>query len=129
MNDHRGTIIAPSNINIQEHEMDTARAIADLGYNVEFAHRNMGKRVTSADVVIHGVLWEMKSPTSGSRKAIERNLRKAGRQSPNVIIDSQRVKGLSDDAVEKAVRASLPHIKSIKRLWYINRKRKIVDIK
>lgn len=129
MNSRRGAIIAPSNVNIQEHEMNTARAIADLGHDVEFVHRNMGKRITSADVVIHGVLWEMKSPTSGSRKAIERNLRKAGRQSPNVIIDSQRIKGLSNDAVEKAIGAYLPHIKSIKRLWFLNRKRKIFDIK
>ena len=93
MNDHRGRIIAPSNINIQEHEMDTARAIADLEHDVEFAHRNMGKRVTSADVVIHGILWEMKSPTSGSRKAIERNLRKAGRQSPQCHYRLSKGKG------------------------------------
>lgn len=129
MDDYRGRIIAPSNVNIQEHEMATARAIADLGHDVEFAHRNMGKRVTSADIVINGVLWEMKSPTSGTRKAIERNLRKASRQSPNVIIDSQRIKGLSDEILEKTIRYFLPHIKSIKRLWFINRKRKIIDIK
>lgn len=125
----QGKIIAPSNLNIQEHEMDTARAVADAGYDVEFARRTWGNRVTSPDVVINGVVWEMKSPLASDKKAIERNLRKACKQSGSIIFDSQRMKGSSDSNIEKLLRSICPHIKAIRRLWFINRKREIIDIK
>ena len=112
----QGKIIAPSHLNIQEHEMDTARAVADAGYNVEFTHRTWGNRVTSPDVIINGVIWEMKSPQASDNKAIERNLRKACKQSPNIIFDSQRMKGASDAEIEKRLRSIYPHIKAIRRL-------------
>ncbi len=109
--------------------MDTARAVADAGYNVEFTHRTWGNRVTSPDVIINGVIWEMKSPQASDNKAIERNLRKACKRSPNIIFDSQRMKGASDAEIEKRLRSIYPHIKAIRRLWFINRDREIIDIK
>ena len=129
MEKKQGTITAPSELNIQEHEMSTARALADTGLDVEFAHRTWGNRVTSADVVANGVLWEMKSSQAGNRKAIERNLRKAIRQSGNIIFDSQRIKGASDADVERELRKYATLIKSIKRLWFVNRNREVIDIK
>ncbi len=66
-----------------------------------------GDRVTSPDVVINGVIWEMKSPQASDNKAIERNLRKACKQSPNIIFDSQRMKGASDAEIEKAPQIDL----------------------
>ena len=125
----QGTIKAPSDLNIQEHELSTARALADAGYDVEFAHKTEGNRVTSADVIVNGVLWEMKSPQAGNRKAIERNLRKASRQSANIIFDSQRMKGISDAEVEKELRKYAAHIKAIRRLWFVDRNRAVIDIK
>lgn len=129
MKKRQGKIIAPSNLNIQEHEMDTARAVADAGYDVEFAHRTWGNRVTSPDVVINGVVWEMKSPQASDKKAIERNLRKACKQSTSIIFDSQRMKGASDAEIEIRLRAIRAHIKGIRRLWFINRDREIIDIR
>ena len=126
---HQGKIIAPSDLNIQEQEMNTARAIADAGYDVEFTHRTWGNRVTSPDVAICGVVWEMKSPQASDRKAIERNLRKACKQSTSIVFDSQRMKGASDSEIEKRLRSIHPHIKAMRRLWFINRKREVVDIK
>lgn len=129
MNKRQGNITAPSSLNIQSHEMDTARAIADAGHDVTFVHRSWGNRVTSADVVIDGVVWEMKSPQASDRKAIERNLRKACKQSTSIILDSQRMKGASDQEIEKRLRGICPHIKAIRRLRFINRERRIIDIK
>lgn len=122
-------IKAPSDLNIQEHELSTARALADAGYDVEFAHKTEGDRVTSADVIVSGVLWEMKSPQAGNRKAIERNLRKASKQSADIIFDSQRMKGISDAEVERELRKYAVHIKAIRRLWFVNRNRAVIDIK
>lgn len=125
----QGNITAPSSLNIQEHEISTARAMTDAGYDVEFVRRTWGSRVTSADVVINGVLWEMKSPQAGSKKTIERNLRRASKQSSNIHFDSQRIKGMNDSEIESALRTLCPHIKAIKRLRFVNRNREIIDIK
>ena len=108
--------------------MITARAIADAGYDVEFSRRTWGERVTSPDVVINGVMWEMKSPLASDRKAIERNLRKACKQSSSVIFDSQRMKGASDAEVERELRNLRRRIKGIRRLWFVTRNRVLVDI-
>ena len=124
----QGKIIAPSGLNIQEHEMSTARALADAGYDIEFSRRTWGKRVTSPDVVINGVMWEMKSPLASDRKAIERNLRKACRQSANVVFDSQRMKGASDAEIERELRRLRRHVRAVKRLRFVNRRREVVDI-
>ena len=80
-------------------------------------------------MVINGVVWEMKSPQASDRKAIERNLRKACKQSTSIIVDSQRMKGASDVEIEKRSRSVYPHIKAIKRLRFVNRERRIIDIK
>lgn len=125
---HQGKIIAPANLNIQPHEMATARALADTGLDIEFIRRTWGNRVTSADVIINGVAWEIKSPIAGDKKGLERNLRKASKQSPNVIIDSQRIKGTSDEHIERVLRSLKPHIKAIRRLLFLNRKGCIIDI-
>ncbi len=108
--------------------MSTARALADAGYDIEFSRRTWGKRVTSPDVVINGVMWEMKSPLASDRKAIERNLRKACRQSANVVFDSQRMKGASDAEIERELRRLRRHVRAVKRLRFVNRRREVVDI-
>ncbi|WP_165173780.1 hypothetical protein [Adlercreutzia sp. ZJ242] len=98
-----GTIKAPSDLNVLPHEMDTARALADAGMDVEFVRRTWGTRVTSADLEADGVVWEVKSPTSGSLRVVEKHLRAALRQSRDVVFDARRMRGLSDAAVEREV--------------------------
>ena len=69
MKNKQGTIVAPSNLNILPHEMATARALADVGMDVEFVSRTQGNRAKSADFIADGVLWEVKSPTSAEAPA------------------------------------------------------------
>lgn len=46
MKNKQGTIVAPSNLNILPHEMATARALADVGMDVEFVSRTQGNRAS-----------------------------------------------------------------------------------
>lgn len=77
MSKNQGNITAPSHLNIQPHEMATARAIADFGMNVEFRARIKGNGVKTPDFLAGGVFWEVKSPTSDKLKVIEKRLREA----------------------------------------------------
>jgi hypothetical protein len=42
------------------------------------------------DVSIDGIKWEIKSPIGTSANNIRKNMREAGNQSPNVVIDLRR---------------------------------------
>ncbi len=125
----QGKIIAPLSVNVLPHEMDTARAIADYGYDVEFVPQAKGDRAKSADFVADGVLWEVKSPSSGKLKVVEKHLRSALHQSRDIVFDSRRMKGLSNDRILSEVAkwgASLHHIR---RLLYVDKTGSVVKIK
>ena len=46
----------------------------------------------SPDIKIGSIEWELKSPEGTSRYTIQNNMRKAGHQSKNIVIDLRRVK-------------------------------------
>ena len=48
-----------SGFTVWPHEMDTAKAFAQAGYAVDFMRRSEGYRVTTAGVVINGVVREI----------------------------------------------------------------------
>lgn len=68
---------------------------------VEFIRKSEEPYAASADVLIDGIQWEMKSPKSDKLKMVQKNLRLALRQSRNVIFDSRRMKKLPDSESAK----------------------------
>ncbi|MBQ9002875.1 MAG: hypothetical protein IJ087_13570 [Eggerthellaceae bacterium] len=129
MSQQQGKIIIAPGVNVWPHEMKTAEALAAAGYIVEFMRRSEGFRVTTADVVINGVIWEMKSPESSQLKVIEKNIRHALHQSRDVIFDSRRMKKLGNERIEQEVRKWATQLTSVRRLIYINRRGEVVKIK
>ena len=125
----QGNIIAPSHLNIQPHELATARAIADYGYDVEFVPRVKGNRAKSADFVADGVLWEVKAPTSDNLRVIQKRLREATHQSRDIIFDSRRMKCLSNQQIQSEVEKWASCLHFIRRLLYVNRSGLVIKIK
>ena len=123
-----GKIIIPANTNVWPHELETAKALANYGYSVEFKRKAEGYKVHSADAYINNVQWEFKAPNSGKIDAIERNLRRAKEQSSNVILDSIRMKKIPDSAIKREILAKAPLIAGINRVIFISRKRECIDI-
>lgn len=124
-----GAISIPGDANILPHEMSAARLLARRGSDVTFLRRSEGNRVKTPDLEMNGIAWELKSPQSKKLDAIERNLRRASKQSRNVILDVRRMHGHSDEQLEKRVRSCLEHIKGIDRLLLIRRDGVVVDVK
>lgn len=124
-----GKIIIDAGVNVWSHELETAKALTNAGKTVEFIRRSEEQRVTSADVVIDDLIWEMKAPTGEHLRVIDKNLRKALHQSNNVIFDSCRMKKVPDTAIERELRKCACELKSLHRLLFVNRKRGIIDIK
>ncbi len=109
--------------------MNTARAIADYGMNVEFVARTEGNRAKLADFVGDGVLWEVKSPTSDKLRVVQKRLREAIHQSCDIIFDSRRMKRLTNEVIQTEVEKRAKDLTSIRRLLYVNRMGEVVKIK
>lgn len=124
-----GSVIVPAGVKVWPHEMRCARALAATGRTVEFMRPTQGNRVKSADMQMGGVVWEIKSPETSSLKSLQRVLRRAGRQSPNVIIDTARAAKLSDASVIRELRRLVPLTKSIGRLLVVTKSGEVVDIR
>jgi hypothetical protein len=129
MNSGQGKIIIAPGLNVWPHELKTAEALAAAGLTVEFIRRSEAPRQTSADVRIDGVEWEIKSPEADNLKAVQRNLRRALKQSRNVIFDCRRMKRLPAEAIEREVRTQAGALRSLRRLIFVGKNGKIVDIK
>jgi len=76
----------------------------------------------------NGVLYEIKSPKTDKLSAVERNLKRATKQSGNIIIDSRRMSKLRDVTIQKFLMQKLKQQKTIKQILFINRKHEVTDI-
>lgn len=125
----KGKIIIEPGLNIWAHELCTAKALASAGYTVEFIRRSEAQHIKTPDVIINGMQWEIKSPTAGNLKTVERNLKRGRWQSGNIVFDCRRMKKVPNGAIEREVRKQAYELKGISRLLYINKRGFIVDIK
>jgi hypothetical protein len=68
----------------------------------------------------------MKSPKTDKLSAVERNLKRATKQSGNVSIDSHRMSKIHDSSIQRLLVHKCRQQKTIKELLFINRKRQVV---
>lgn len=127
-NINTGKIIIHPNVDVWEHEISSAKALANSGYVIEFQINKNIEFTKSPDILINNKLWEIKSPRSSKLVSIERNLKKAYHQSKNIVFDSQRMGKLPDKSILKELIKQFKLTKNIKMLLFINRKRKVIDI-
>lgn len=73
----------------QDHELAAAKRIA-AGFDVFFRERVEADGVANPDLLIEGLIWELKSPRGAGRNNISAQMRRAKRQADRVIIDLAR---------------------------------------
>lgn len=129
MKQKAGKVVIGADTSTWPHELRTAKAIASTGRTVIFIRRSEREHERTADVLIDGEIWEMKSPISGNLQKVRKTLRKALAQSANIIYDSQRIKGVPDSNIERELRKQGEAIRSIKRILFVNKARQVIDIK
>lgn len=92
--------INKNNIQTKLHEDSTVLYLSQFGYDIDFVKPRNTNRARTADLMMQGSLWEMKSPTSFNDSTIKADFRKAASQSDRVIFDLRRIKK-NTDRVEK----------------------------
>ena len=100
-----GKVDVPEGTILQDHEVRTAQALADLGHTVRFRVVDHTPGVKNPDVEIDGEIWEFKAPRGASEKnTISDQFKKARKQASRLVIDLRRC-GLSDGvAIEQIER-------------------------
>ena len=102
-----------------------ANILALAGHYVEFLPEN---QLHTADIRLDGVEYEIKSPESFNSNTLEHKLKDATKQSPNLIIDSSRMRGIRDDKIRMFLTNQARKQKQIKKMLFITKKGQIIDI-
>ena len=125
MNNSRGRVIVPANANPWPHEQRVAKILALAGHAVEFIPESNTK---TADILLDGVEFEIKSPKSANANSLEHILKKAVKQSCNIIIDTSRMKNIRDDNTRRFLVNQARLRKQIKKLIMITKQGQIIDV-
>lgn len=108
-----------------KHEMHVAEILALAGHYVEFLVEGT---LPCADIRLDGIEYEIKSPECFNPNTLEHTVRNAIKQSPNIIIDTSRMKRARDARVQKFLVNLIYRNSRIKRLLLITKQEKIIDI-
>jgi len=110
-------------------EMDVACILVNHYHcDVVFIIPNYDYMRKSADIVMNGVEWEIKSPTGASKSTIGNQLRWGSKQSKSIVMDTRHTT-LTYEEIEKRVKYEVLSKSSIKRVILINKSGKIVEIR
>ena len=124
-NKQKGRVIIPADANPWPHEQRVAKILALAGHSVKFMPET---NLKTPDIYLDGTVYEIKSPITDNPKKIIRNVKRALEKCPNVIIDSSKVKGLRDDAIQRTLKNKVKDLPGLKKLLFINKRGQIIDI-
>jgi hypothetical protein len=124
-------VILPDNLKQQPepHEIEVARILTrHFRSDATFIATRIGYRLKSADLLISGVVWEIKSPIGNSKTTIENQFKAARKQSRSIVLDGRRTK--RDDAIllRETTKEVVRH-RSIRRLLFINKIEEVIKVR
>ncbi len=122
---HRAKIILPADLTPWPHELRVAKILALAGHTVEFLPVS---NIKTADILLDGVEFEIKSPERFNPNTLEHTLRNAIKQSSNLIIDTSRMKKVNNQQVQRFLKHQIYKNSQIKRLLMVTKQEKIIDI-
>ena len=124
-------VIFPANSPVQPepHEVEAAWILAlHFRVVVEFLQPSEGYKMKTADIVMNGLIWEMKSPTGSGRTTIANQFHRASKQSSHLVFDARRVH-VADDIVLAQVRQEVARRRHIKAVLYIAKDGTVLEIR
>ena len=109
------------------HEVNAILLLLDY-FETDITCINPGSGKTP-DIRIKGIEWELKSPKGDGIKTIENILKKATKQSNNIILDFSRTKMNGNQALSRTKHYLHNNKHGIKKLIIITKNHKVIDFK
>lgn len=122
-----GTVIVPDGLEVESHEVETARRLADHGHEIDFRPISTSRGVKNPDVTMDGDTWEFKSPTGSGKNTISHQFSRAGKQATNVVFDLSRC-GLDDATAIEQIRRRFFGQRRITRIIVIDKTGKLTRL-
>lgn len=94
----------------------------------EIAKRITAENKDEKNILLDDVAYEIKPPKSANSNTLEHILKKALKQSSNIIIDTSRMKNVRDDNTRRFLTNQVRIRKQIKKLIMISKQGQIIDI-
>lgn len=113
-------------VHLQKHEYSTVKFFLKKGVDIELIPPSQTKGQKTADIIMQGKAWEIKSPVGSGKNTIRHIIQNAGHQSSNVIVDLRRCK-LSRETALKELAYYFKISKRIRRLIIIVNDEEIID--
>jgi hypothetical protein len=88
---------------ILPHELDTVKVLSYFGFDIVCKQESNVPYEHTADIVWKNEVWELKGITGDSRHTIRNNLRKAKKQSQNIVLDISNSKIQMNSAINHTV--------------------------
>ena len=129
ISDDKWQVIIPVTLPTQPepHELSAAHILAKhFQCTVEFLTPIDDYKRKTPDFKMLGIYWELKSPVSSSKNAIINCIKRAAKQSQNIVMDIRRSKFNVDNAAS-VLKNELVKRQSLKRILLIS-KEKVVEI-
>ncbi|MDR1019820.1 MAG: hypothetical protein LBL73_03595 [Synergistaceae bacterium] len=128
----QGNVIVPKNHpNPPEgHEVNAALIVAEhYGNTAEFIIPTDDYKRSTLDIIMDGIMWEIKSPVGFSKKhTVKEQFERATKQGArNLIFDGRRTK-LPDDFLVGAIKHELGIRHRIRRVIFISKKGIVIEI-
>lgn len=120
--------ISALNVPPEKHEYETAKYFADRGFDIVFIKPRDTKGFNSPDFMMDNKAWETKCPIKYSKRSFEDNLKKASKQSENVIFDLRRL-SMKDERVYIKELKKWSTINQIKNLLIVTKDGQILTTK
>ena len=127
---NQGQVIVPTgNYNPpKSHEIDVAWIITrHFSCTVEFLIPVDDYKRKTADISIGNIEWEIKSPSGASKTTVHRQFERASKQSKYIVFNGRRTT-LSEEILLRRIQKELRERRSIKRLLFITKNSKILEI-
>ena len=122
----RNGIYIPPKCKTWPHELHVAEILAAAGHKIEFLNEEIS--LQTADILLDGVEFEIKSPISSKTNSLEQLLKKALKQAPNIIIYTGRMKNSRDNNTCKFLVSWAKTHKQARKVIMITKRDKIIDI-
>lgn len=124
---HKNRRIIYNSVQLCPHEEEIVQILATLGYTIELIPPDRPGGRKTADAIIGNLEWEFKTPRGSSTRTIERILKKAHRQSNNIIIDIRRI-NLPEELALRKIHYEARKYSKHQRIKVITKSRKIIDL-
>ena len=125
----KSEIVIPEGMKPQpeDHEIDIAWILAKhYECIIEFLRPSAGYKMKTPDIVMDGIMWEIKSPTGRSQKFTIQDQFKGLKQSRNLIIDGRRTK-LDDILIQRQIELEMSRHTRVGRVIFITKQSIIVE--